>query len=294
MLCRHIALGDSPQAGQPRLRGQQIVKTGVKCAVRHPVTDVQQALARVVQKTELRLGRQLAATRGKGLQPGRYGSFYVGLRIVQQCVTRACQGEQMATQIAAVHRGNVSGLQYLQRTRVVPVEEVPSVALQRVERVQGGFTARQQLCSVDPAERTRARYRQQIQTHVGGRGPFGHHGARNGLHIVRGQVVRRLADMDLKKSPSVARNSRQVGLLLRCGLRFFLEAPGPAEQPDPERRRSPSGAEQRTKDRPSRVLLPQRQPEQGSRQCDRGMRGDESGQTRQSSCLRTGGGGPLQ
>ena len=71
---RHVALGDRQQAGQARLRGQQVVEAGVELLLGDAVADVEQVALAVVQEAEVGLPGQLlavAATSAAGAGPSR-------------------------------------------------------------------------------------------------------------------------------------------------------------------------------------------------------------------------------
>ena len=68
---RQIALGDRQQAGQARLRRQQVVEAGVKLVLCNAVADVQQVPFGVVQECKVGLPGQLLAGRRQRLQTPR-------------------------------------------------------------------------------------------------------------------------------------------------------------------------------------------------------------------------------
>ena len=71
---RQVALGNRQQAGQARLRRQQVVEAGVKLLLGNAVADVQQMPFGVVQESKVGLPGQLLAGRRQRLQtPRRLG-----------------------------------------------------------------------------------------------------------------------------------------------------------------------------------------------------------------------------
>jgi hypothetical protein len=75
---RHVAAGDREQAGQARLRCQQVIETGVELLFGDPVADVEQVPVGVVQEPEVGLpgqrleglGQRAQAIGGGGPAPG--------------------------------------------------------------------------------------------------------------------------------------------------------------------------------------------------------------------------------
>ena len=167
---RHVSLGDGQQAGQTRFRGQQVIKARVQLLFGHAVTDMQQMALGVVEKAELALPCEPLQHRGHGQQPrdclGRFQRLVRGWR--RQFAAGLCHREQMAAQVAAVHRGYVHRQQRRAALRVVPVQEVAAVALQPAKCRQRRLQPGQQLCGRNPAESACARRAQKIDADVGG------------------------------------------------------------------------------------------------------------------------------
>ena len=99
---RHVALGDGEQAGQARLRGQQVVETGVELLLGHAVADVKEVPLAVVQEAEIGAPGQLLEVGGQGLQAlagrarvARFKLFGCGLHVSQG---RAQGGQVVAQQ----------------------------------------------------------------------------------------------------------------------------------------------------------------------------------------------------
>ena len=65
---RYVALGDREQAGQARLRSEQVVETRIELLLGNAVADVKETAFAVVQKTEVGLPGQHFTARGNGLQ----------------------------------------------------------------------------------------------------------------------------------------------------------------------------------------------------------------------------------
>ncbi|KFB71345.1 MAG: hypothetical protein AW09_003508 [Candidatus Accumulibacter phosphatis] len=126
----------------------------------------------------------------------------------QRQQTRA-QGQQVAGQVAAVHRRNVQGGQRLQRLRVVPVVEVAAMSLQRVQGAQGIGRALEQLAGREIAEVVGRKIRQQRHADVGRRGPMGDRGDAIFLVVVRRQPMLFRADEGVEERPGATRQRAQ-------------------------------------------------------------------------------------
>ena len=86
MAHRQITLGDSEQAGQPRLRRQQIIKTRIELLLRNPIADVEQMPLAVVKKAEVRFSCQPFKRNGQRQQaPGRLKAPVRGQRLRIKC-----------------------------------------------------------------------------------------------------------------------------------------------------------------------------------------------------------------
>src|SRR5438067_8929737 len=92
------------------------------------------------------------------------------MRLLQQALL---EGKQTAQQIAAVDRGNVAGLQRLQRPRVVPVVEVALEALQFFEGNEGLLQATEEGAQAEIAEVVRRQGREEQQSLIRRRGAVG-------------------------------------------------------------------------------------------------------------------------
>ena len=157
---------------------------------------------------------------------------------------RLCGGQQMSTQVAAVHGGHIHRQQRRLALRVVPIQEMAPVARQFVQRFQRGFKAGNQVFGIDPAKLASARDAQQVQADVGGRCAVGHHRLRGDLQVVGRQVVVFGADTTLEQAPGVARHAFKVRLVLRRQGSIPTRRTRPADPPCPYRRHRPDRAQQ--------------------------------------------------
>ena len=99
------------------------------------------------------------------------------------------QSDQVAGQVAAIHRGDVERLERRQGSGVVPVVEVALAAFHPEQRGQCGFQPFDGAVRADPGEVPRRDARQQIKADVGGRGALGDDRLGLQLEIVRWQRV---------------------------------------------------------------------------------------------------------
>ena len=88
-------------------------------------------------------------------------------RFVHQRQQAGAQGQQVASQVAAVHGRDVEGRQRFQRQGVVPVVEVPAMALQTGHARQGLIDALQQARRTQVAKVMGGQMRQQGHAHIG-------------------------------------------------------------------------------------------------------------------------------
>ncbi len=136
-------------------------------------------------------------------QPGSQQPF-----IAEGEQTRA-QGQQVASQVAAVHRRDIAWRQWLQSLRVVPVVEMPAVLLKLVERAQGVSRALDELAGRQIAEVIRRQICQQRHADVGRRGPVRDRGDAIVLIVVWRQPVVLGADQLLEEGPGPPRKRAQ-------------------------------------------------------------------------------------
>ena len=149
-----IALGNRQQAGQPGFGGQQVIKGVVQLLLTHPVANMKQAPAGAVQKPVVRRQRQGLHAPGQHLKLGALRITRHRHTVAPLCTkikTGLGGGEQVATQVAAVDGGHIGGQQHCQGLGVVPVQKMPLVPGQLVQRVQRGFQAGGQIGHADPA-----------------------------------------------------------------------------------------------------------------------------------------------
>ena len=145
---------------------------------------------------------------------------------------------RLTRQIAAVDRRNVSGRQRRQRARVVPVEKMAAMPLQRLHRAQRIGRAGEKLPGRLIAEVVRRQIGEQRKPHVGRRRAMRDDDAAFLLHVVRRQPVVFRIDVGLEKSPRLAREPAQK---LRLTERQILAArrKRPADPPRQRGRHQP-------------------------------------------------------
>ena len=163
---RDVAFGDGQETGQPGFRSEQIVIACVERLFLHPQADVEQVTLAVVHAPEIHGHAELAAARGEH-QQRRLGDVTVG-SLPGQFAAGLRNGEQQPGQVAAVHRGHISGRQDFQASGVVPVQQMAPMLGQALQRVERRLQAAGQLPGADPAELTGTACRQQVQADVGG------------------------------------------------------------------------------------------------------------------------------
>ena len=207
------------------------------------VADVEEVPFGVVEEPELGLPREVLAAIGQRAQ-----LWSRGIR-ARQLPAGPGHREQMAAQVAAVHGGHVHRQQCGTRQRVVPVEEMATVARQRRKRAERGLEARHQLGRVDPAEPIRAGRAQQVHADVRRRRAVRRHVARGGLQVVRRQVLVLRADAAFEEPPGVARDAFEVGAILPWQHGLRVHRPDAAGPPDPQRRSGPQDAQHRGEQR---------------------------------------------
>ena len=287
---RHIALGDGEQAGEPRFGRQQVVVAGVERLLLHPQADVEQVALAVVEAPEVHRHGQRPATLGDDQQVGLGRTFIrAGAR---QRPAGLRHGEQQAGEVAAVDGRHVGRRQDLQRPGVVPVQQVPAVARQALDRVQRGLQAAGQLPGTDPAELAGAAHRQQVQADIGRRGPVGDGRLRDQLQVVRRQVVVLGTDAALEEAPGVSRQLQQVGAIPVPKLSQRSASDGLRRPPADQRRTGPERKQQHPGER---MPAPERRDGQsGAQQRGAGMLPHEGRQVASRTRLRLLRRGPLQ
>ncbi len=150
----------------------------------------------------------------------------------------AAQGEQVAREIAAVHRRHVGRAQRSQRLRVVPIEPMALVLVHPVHGVERRRRALDHLPVGDVAEVSRREVGQQRQADVGGRGSMRHAFDRMLLHVVRRQEVVFTRHVGLEECPGAARQHVHV-VRLRMVERRLPTLERPVQAPHDARRDEP-------------------------------------------------------
>ncbi|MNS38645.1 hypothetical protein D3C72_709020 [compost metagenome] len=174
----------------------------------------------------------------------RVGQAFEGARMqnrrVRQLQQSGAQGQQMACQVAAVHRRDIQRVQGFERLRVVPVVEVAQVAFQLPHGGQRGLRAVKQPAGLQIAEIVGGQVGQQGQPQVGGRGAMRGGGRGQVLDVVGNQPVVLGAAMAIKEGPGLARQQAQE-LFLRGrepnlgGCRGSAHVPGDQRHQRPQR-----------------------------------------------------------
>ena len=226
--------GGQGQAGQQQLgQGGGRLAAGATAGGRLRRQAVEQARVAGQQRRQaLARGGQAAVDRG--MVVGRLGgALAAGLG----------HRQQVAAEVAAVDTADIARQQCGTGLGVVPVQEVAAVALQRVERAQGGLQALQQVLGADPAETAGAGRAQQVQADVGGRGAVGQHLLRRGLQVVGRQVAVVGTDAALEEAPAVTGNAGQAMLLGGGQGLPGTGRRGPAGAPAQHRGTGPQGAQ---------------------------------------------------
>ena len=131
---RNVALGNRQKAGQPGLGGQQVVITRIERMFLHAQADMKQVALAVVQAAKVHGRVQGLAARGQ-LQQAGLRRLAVGAAL-RQAGAGLRDGQQQAGQVATVDDRHIGRLQHLQRSRVVPVEQVAVVPGQAVYAVE--------------------------------------------------------------------------------------------------------------------------------------------------------------
>ena len=126
-------------------------------------------------------------------------------RFPNQLAAAVGERDQIARQVAAVDRRDVSGLERAEIARVVPVVEMPAELFKSAQRGEGGFEAFQRFPCADPSQIVRREHGQERQTHVGRRGAVRHDRIRIFLKIVGRQPVVSFRDECLEESPGPPR-----------------------------------------------------------------------------------------
>ena len=228
--------GGQRQAGQQQPgqgRGRRAAVAIAAAGGRQRRQAVQQARVAGQQRCQaLARGGQAAVDRG--VVVGRLGgTLAAGLG----------HRQQVAAEIAAVDAAHIARQQRGTGLGVVPVQEVATVALQRVKRGQGGLQALQQVLGADPAKAAGTGRAEQVEADVGGRGTVGQHVLRCSLQVVGRQVAVVGANAAFEEAPAVARNAGQARLFGGGQGLFGTGRRGPAGPPAEHRCAGPQGTQ---------------------------------------------------
>ena len=250
---RKLAARDRDEAGEPRLRSQQVVVRRVQMPrallVREPIADREDPALRVVEEPEA------GALGERGGAP----SELVETGLVQPFGER----HQRSDEVAAVHGRDVAGRQRSQALGVVPVEQMAFVPLEALDRRERRVDPRRELVAADEAEVVSGERRQQPHADVRRRGPVGHPGLRRLLEVVGGQAVVVGSHEGLEVAPGVAGDAREERAVLGGEIDLRLRR-RPAEHVRDERRGGPE-REHRQRDGPGGGTRQSHQGEAGDR-----------------------------
>ena len=201
---RNVAFGDGEEAREARLGGEKVVE---RLVAGHGFVDPRAAAGHeepargVVERAEIHpVGQRQGAPREiLGPRP-------VVLR--RKLAEPVSEHEEARGEIAAVDRRDVSRLERIERPRVVPVQDVPSPALEALDGVKSSLEAREESVRLEPAEVVRGEVREEGEADV--RGGGARRDQRRALvprggEIVRGETVRVLLDELLEVSPRLPR-----------------------------------------------------------------------------------------
>jgi hypothetical protein len=122
-------------------------------------------------------------------------------RPVGDVQARLPQRDQVAGEVAAVHRRDVGRLEDAEPLELVPVVEVPAEAAHPLEGAEGALEPRRHLLDRDEPELGGGRDRDQLEADVRRRGPHRDGGRRIFLIVVRRQPVGLLADEVVEEAP---------------------------------------------------------------------------------------------
>ena len=157
---------------------------------------------------------------------------------LDQLQQAAAEHQQVADQVAAVHRRDVQRRQRLERTRVVPVVEVAAVALHPGQGAERLLRAVEQPAGGAIAEVAGGQVRQQRHADVGRAGARRDDPGRMLLEIVGRQPVLFRRDEDLEVAPGPPGQLSQKDALL-VGQADRRRGQRPAQPPGDDRRDEP-------------------------------------------------------
>ena len=139
--------------------------------------------------------------------------------LLEQFSQSGAECEQVAREIAAVHAGNIKRQQRSERSRLIPIVEMPAMPFEPLHRGKGAFCSLDQLAHRQIPKISGGQIGEQRQTHVRGRGARGNGRNGNFLKIVRGQPVLLGGDKGFKKMPRLAGGTSEKGQLLSRQIR---------------------------------------------------------------------------
>ena len=109
--------------------------------------------------------------------------------------------QQVSRKIAAVHGRDIARRQRLQRLRVVPVEKVAAMAVQRGKRIERRIAAFDERGRTDIAEIERGKICEQRQADIGRGGAMGNDIHWLLLHVIRRQPMIFGTDIGFRRRP---------------------------------------------------------------------------------------------
>ncbi len=174
------------------------------------------------------------------------------------------EGDQVAGQVAAVHRGDVRGLEHAQIAEVVPVVEVPAEALEPVERSHRELEAAHHVLDGDEPQIVGAHGGEQLEPDVGGGRPHRHDGRGIDLDVIGREPVRLRRHHPVEERPVELRVAHGSCAVVRRQAPLAPDG-GRAQRVGDGRRRHPESDEGKNADRER----PSTRPRIGSRQLDR-------------------------
>ena len=156
----HVALGDSEEAGKPRLGGQEVVVRRVEPAwtlgVGETIPDREQPALRFVQEREIHVIEQRRCARRQRRR---------------QLPQPDGERDERAREIPAVDRRDVARRQRRERPRVVPVQQMAFDPLESFDRGECRVNPIDQRIGVDEPEVVRRERREEAHADIGGRRP---------------------------------------------------------------------------------------------------------------------------
>ncbi|MNI14096.1 hypothetical protein D3C73_673470 [compost metagenome] len=164
-------------------------------------------------------------------------------RLLLPSIAAGGDHQQVAGQVAAVHRRDIGRLQGEQAAGIVPVEEVTLETGQTLHHGQGGFQPLEGGAAPGPAKIIGRQGGEQIEPHVGGGGAMGDDLLRTLLHVVRRQLVVQIGDQGLEIAPRLAGDQAQLGGLGGSAAHLSGEVGGAAGPVGHQRGQQPEQAD---------------------------------------------------